>query len=401
MLARLLLGMLAMVAIALGGALVRSARSPRPPSLRAVEATPEAGHLALRVGKPVHFSAAARGALGFSWFLSGRPVSHDAAWAFVPGSEDAGLQQVKVVIAGQDGARVRREWDVLIETAVAPEVVERVPSGAVVSASDGDAVSFRCAARLPKGDPSDLVQFAWTIDGHAVQRDERAGTGGISELVVPAPGPGIYHVVARISEVDEAVSLAEWTLVVRASEPVLQVAARHAPARETAAARDDRRVARGPEPARGPQGVDLSRGPHPLVAPSGAALVRVATPEPTAAPPPVAKDVAEEEIRRWLEEYAQAWSRKDLEALRRMGHVQTVAQAERLRRYFRSVDDLRVDLHVVAVHVDGDRISVDLERTETVTDPSGDRQTLRSPLVRKEIERGPHGLRFAEPAKRS
>jgi hypothetical protein len=395
--------MLAITAIAVAGVKVRSSRAPRPSELGTVDAMPELAHLSLRVGKPARFSAAAPGALGFSWSLSGRPVSHEAAWAFVPRSEDAGLQQVKVVIAGRDGTRVRREWDVVVETAVAPELLERTPSGAVISVPEGEPVTLRCAARLPKAGPSDQIKFDWTIDGRAVQRDDHPGTEGVSELVVPAPRPGMYRVVARISEVDEAASLAEWTLVVEPA-PALEVATGPAPTRDNAAAHrpetGDRRLAR--EPAREPDRVYLSRDREPALEtePVEGRVVTAALGRERSASP-VAQNELESEVRRWVEEYAQAWSRKDLEALRRMGHVQTASQAERLQRYFKSIDDLSVDVRIVALYVDGDRISVDLERTETVTDPSGDRQTLRSPLVRKEIERGPHGLRFTEPTNRS
>jgi hypothetical protein len=404
--ARFLLGMLAITAIAVAGVIVCSPRAPRRSGLGTVDAMPELAHLSLRVGKPMHFSAAAPGALGFSWSVSGRPVSHEAAWAFVPRSADAGLQQVKVVIAGRDGTRVRREWDVVVETAVAPELLERTPSGAVISVQEGEPVTLRCAARLPKAGPSDQIKFDWTIDGRAVQRDEHPGAEGVSELVVPAPRPGMYRVVARVSEVDEAASLAEWTLVVERSEPVLEVAAGPPPARVGSAAHGpeiaDRRMARASEPAREPERVYLSREGDPSLAtePVEGTVVTASIGRERPATSP-AQNELESEIRRWVEEYAQAWSRKDLDTLRRMGHVQTASQAERLQRYFQSVDDLRVDVRVVALHVDGDRISVDLERTETVTDPSGDRQTLRSPLVRKEIERGPHGFRFTEGVNRS
>ena len=112
------------------------------------------------------------------------------------------------------------------------------------------------------------------------------------------------------------------------------------------------------------------------------------------APPSAPSELAEAEVRAWLDEYARAWSRKDLSALRRMGQVRTAAEAERLERYFRSVDDLHVAVRVLALRLDGARALVELERTDTVTDPSGRRQELRLPPIRKQIERTPEGLRF-------
>jgi hypothetical protein len=77
-----------------------------------------------------------------------------------------------------------------------------------------------------------------------------------------------------------------------------------------------------------------------------------------------------------------------------MGQVRTTAEMERLERYFQSISDLRVDVRVLGLRVDGDTASVEFERMDTVTDPSGRQQQLRLPPMRKQIERTPDGLRF-------
>jgi hypothetical protein len=107
-----------------------------------------------------------------------------------------------------------------------------------------------------------------------------------------------------------------------------------------------------------------------------------------------APSTLESDVRAWMAEYARAWSRKDVDALRAMGQVRSPSEVEKLERYFRSVGDLRVDVTVLSVTVDGGRASVEFERTDTVTDPSGRRQELRLPAIRKEIERAGDGLRF-------
>jgi hypothetical protein len=99
-------------------------------------------------------------------------------------------------------------------------------------------------------------------------------------------------------------------------------------------------------------------------------------------------------VRHWLDAYARAWSQKDLGALRRMGQVRSAAEAAQLERYFTSIESLAVEVHVLGLTVNGERASVEFERTDTVTDPSGRRQQLRLPPMRKEIERTPDGLRF-------
>src|SRR5262249_26694770 len=98
----------------------------------------------------------------------------------------------------------------------------------------------------------------------------------------------------------------------------------------------------------------------------------VAAAPPTAPTPPAAPaagGLAEEEVRCWLDEYARAWSRKDVAALRRMGQVRSAADAEKLESYFQSVSEISVDVRVRSLRVDGDHASVEFERVDTVTDP--------------------------------
>jgi hypothetical protein len=102
----------------------------------------------------------------------------------------------------------------------------------------------------------------------------------------------------------------------------------------------------------------------------------------------------ESDVRAWMSEYARAWSRKDVATLRSMGQVRTSTEADQLERYFGSVGDLSVEVRVLSITVDGDHASVEFERTDTVTDPSGRKQELRLPAIRKEVERTPDGLRF-------
>jgi hypothetical protein len=124
--------------------------------------------------------------------------------------------------------------------------------------------------------------------------------------------------------------------------------------------------------------------------PDAAQGVPSAPPEGASAP----GRLAEEEVRRWLDDYARAWSRKDVGTLQRMGQVRSTTEAERLERYFHSIDDLHVDVRVIALRVEGGQAVVDFERTDTVTDPAGQRRQLRLPPFHKEIERTPGGLRF-------
>lgn len=100
------------------------------------------------------------------------------------------------------------------------------------------------------------------------------------------------------------------------------------------------------------------------------------------------------DVRAWMAEYASAWSRKDVAALREMGQIRTASEVEKLEQYFRSVGELRVDVQILSVKVDGDRAQVEFERTDTITDLQGRKQELKLPPITKEIERTSDGLRF-------
>lgn len=199
--------------------------------------------------------------------------------------------------------------------------------------------------------------------------------GGRFDYLPIEPGRHQVSVSARVGE--REVGSGTWLVVARA--PV------------------EPRPPRIPEPAAAP--------PPPAVAPPSAqgppAVVEASRKGAELDESPAASaphQLREEEIRSWLQEYAAAWSRKDVEALRRMGQVRSGGEVERLERYFKSIDDLRVAVRVLTLRVEGERAAVEFERTDTVTDPAGQRRELRLPPIRKQIERTPQGLRFADGA---
>jgi hypothetical protein len=200
------------------------------------------------------------------------------------------------------------------------------------------------------------VAYRWSVDGRRVSgRNE-------GRLEYASAVPGRHNVTLVVDADRRAIGRASWVVAVRAPEHV------GAPAPAAVA----------------PERVAVAPAPAPVAPPPAA--------------PPAAPTLVEADVRRWLDDYARAWSRKDVDALRRMGQVRTAEEAAQLARYFRSVDDLAVAVRVIALSVAGDRASVEFERTDTVTDPSGRRQQLKMPPIRKEIERTPDGLRFARGA---
>jgi len=222
---------------------------------------------------------------------------------------------------------------------VSPPRLVRAPGPRYLEGRVGDPLVFQTRVE-PQ---STKVVYRWTVD----RRWARARTPGRLEYEPTIPGRHTVRVTVAVA--GETIGGDTW--VVTVLEPEVAQAA--------------------PPPLREP-----------------------APPATEIAPPSAPSELAEAEVRAWLDEYARAWSRKDLSALRRMGQVRTAAEAERLERYFRSVDDLHVAVRVLALRLDGARALVELERTDTVTDPSGRRQELRLPPIRKQIERTPEGLRF-------
>jgi len=501
----------------------------RPPRLGPLRATPADRRISVEVGEAVHFSAGAPGAVAFTWSIWGSAVSHLPTWTYVALPEDAGWQQVTLVVRGATGSTLARAWDLGVVPLVPPAVDVSPPPGHVVVPA-GTRASFHCGARVAAARPSDHLWFEWTVDGRTMSRHEEPATEAVSEFLLPVPEAGSHRVVVRVTENERSSSVAEWVLEsaplperparpaepgpappaqlveappapppAQAAEarpapvpeppahlaearrepevPAITVLPRHprAPAAShvagavgerlrfatgiasdapdasydwsvdgrhvqggatptfdytpetpgthrvavalraqgTAVGADSWQVtARERRPVREEASASTARERAPVTGPGRVASVPTptvpripeatmprieqgaATPAEVARAPRPGAALTEEEVHRWIDEYAHAWSRHDVDTLQRMGQVRSQADAERLTRYFGTVENLRVDVHVRAVRVDGERAAVEFERVDTMTDPGGRRQELRLPLQHKEIERTPEGLRF-------
>jgi len=100
-------------------------------------------------------------------------------------------------------------------------------------------------------------------------------------------------------------------------------------------------------------------------------------------------------VRALLDRYAAAWRARDPEALRTIGQVSSPSQVESLRSYFRTVQDLDVDVTVLDIRTSGDEAFVRFIRRDTFKDPAGNLVTKESPPIEKRIVRTAGGLRFA------
>jgi hypothetical protein len=430
--------------------------------------TPAAAQVSVRVGDSLEFSAVAPGEGTFTWLVWGRAAGRGRSFTFVPGPEDAGWQQVTLLVTDTAGRELRRTWDVGVVAAVPPELVDVTPPAGKLERKEGSDLQLSVGARVPAARARDRVRFEWTVDHQPLHSEEGPAAAGTSQVTLLALPHGTHHVSVRVSEDDRVAAIADWTLEVAGkpspptSPPPPTVPSATAPpspatapsplatSTTTPAATARLVTLPGPRALQQPQGEPLvlavrveppgapvvfswtvdgrrvtraaaarfdydakTPGRHRIVvtaAVGGREIgndtwtvdVVASAPPPVAGtpPPPPAEPppggLAEEEVRRWLDDYASAWSRKDVAALRRMGQVRSAADAEKLERYFQSVSDIHVDVRVRSVRIDGGRASVEFERVDTVTDPGGRKQELRLPPLRKQIERTPQGLRFAE-----
>ena len=373
---------------------------PTPPVLE--EVTPPAGSVALAQGEPGSFRCRARlpaarpgDRLAVEWMLDDhavrreeQPAANAISELALPPSE-AGSHHLRVRVTEDGQSASIAEWTITVaapeetppagpapEQAAAVVAREEAPSAAPPEAAPPAEVPREAAVPPPEprvgappprlvrapgprylegsvGEPlvfqtrvepqSTKVDYLWTID----RRRVRAHAPGRLEYEPSMPGRHTVRVAVAVA--GQTIGSDAW--VVTVLEPEV-----------------------------------ASATPPPVA--------ELAPPATETAPPPAPSELAEAEVRAWLDEYARAWSRKDLRALRRMGQVRSAGEEEQLDRYFRSVDGLHVVVRVLGLRLDGARASVELERTDTVTDPSGRRHELRLPPVRKQIERTPEGLRF-------
>ena len=347
--------------------------APVAPELE--ELTPPAGRISLPRGETASFRCTARlpagrpsDRLSFEWTLDGRivlfeqyPAGDAASELFLPAEVGSHRLRVSVTEDGRTASLADWTLDVapaepepLQEAAVPPTPAPAGPTPPRAlearfvpapgprrqEAAVGEALAFE--ARVEPD--SAAASFRWTVDGRPSRRNR---TG---QLAYEPTKPGRHRIAVTAEADGRVVGHDAWVVVVRGPDALPTIAERELPPRAE------------PEP-------------------------------PAPAPPP---SLAEVDVRRWLEEYARAWSRKDVGALRRMGQIRSATEAAGLERYFGSIGELEVDVRVLDLRLDGDRASVEFERVDTVTDPAGRRQQLRLPPIRKEIERTPDGLRFAD-----
>jgi hypothetical protein len=387
-----------------------------PPEL--TEVSPPPGVVTVPAGQPTSFRAAGRvpaareeDRLIFEWSVDGRLVLREERGAGRGTSEFAapvahpGSHRVIVRVSENKRSASLVEWALDVTAGAPPQLAavpppEEVPpvqppttpplAPRVVRLSGPRSLTVELGEPVPLSiglEPAEAgAAYQWSVDG------KRVAAGSTPEFEYEADRPGRHRVTVSVVFGERPIGSDAWTIQVREAE---QVAGATTPSTS---------------PTLPPTPITPSTLPStpatlstlPPVEerpPSEPAATEQTIPEgtiPREEPLVVAKapSTLEADVRAWMAEYARAWSRKDVDALREMGQVRSPNEVEKLERYFRSVGDLHVDVNVLSVSVDGNRASVEFERTDTVTDPSGRRQELRLPAIRKEIERTGNDLRF-------
>jgi hypothetical protein len=105
--------------------------------------------------------------------------------------------------------------------------------------------------------------------------------------------------------------------------------------------------------------------------------------------------ITEADVRALFERYKAAWRNHDIAALEAVGQVATQGQADALKSYFESVEDLDVDVTILGITPSGDEARVQFIRRDRFRDPGGNMVTKESPMIEKRIVRTPGGLRLA------
>jgi hypothetical protein len=321
-----------------------------------VGASPVHGKAALRVGEAQDFAVAATGPrLRYAWTLDGRPAGTGPRWVYAAEPGHVGRRRVEVTVTAPGGVE-RRAWTVRVRPARAPRIVAVEPEGGALRGAVGAPLRLRLDAEPASA--GEGLRTTWAVDGHP------SGEG--ASLVLRPAWPGALEVRAVVSGDLGGSAAHTWRIAVAAPPP---------PPPEP---RVPRFAAAPPEPR------PAWRRPAPR-------------PPAARAPPRPAPATGEEEVRRWLDRYAEAWRAHDVEALRRMGHVTTDGEVAALRRYFRGVRDLEVELNVLGVRTQGGRTLVRFTRRDRFRDPAGRLVMKESPTIEKQVVRSSAGLRFVRP----
>lgn len=339
-------------------------------------ASPIGDKVKVRVGSVERFRVEALGTdVRHRWTLDGRVVGSAAQWSFAPAAADVGLHRVLVTVTAREGT-VSRAWSVRVLPPRPPVLTDVSPRETTLTVPARTWLRFR--VRATPGAPLEQIAITWSVDGAAVSDGET--------LRWRPPEPGSYRVRALATSTLGSAVAREWRVdatvptTTSTEPPVATTTSTNAPSPTT--------TITAPPPTT--TTTTTTTEPPPVATTTTTAPP---SPPPTTTPPP-AGGPSDAEVRAFLDRYAAAWGRGDVDELGRLGQVTNDKQADALRAYFARTGPIAVAIEQLVIERDGDRIVVRFHRRDRFRNPAGGQVDEQSPPLEKEIVEGPGGLRF-------
>jgi hypothetical protein len=344
--------------------------APSPPVV--VAANPTRRIARLRVGQTLGLSLDASGDdLQYRWSVDDLPAGSGARWSYAPAPAEIGRRHVVGTVLGPGGL-VDREWVVRVRAARPPRLVATAPGTPRVEVPAGHSVDFSVGAKASSA--GERLVVTWTVDGRTT------GTGPALSVATRKPGAMTVH-VAVTSDLG-SVTTHDWRIDVGQPEPPPEEPAPAAP------------VAAPASPSTPPPAAPAETHPG-TPPPAHASTPRATPPAERPAEPAAQTSAADEQAKAFLDRYLAAWRGRDIDALRRLGQVTNDEQAESLRKYFASVQDLEIEVSLLGAQSEGGRTIIRFVRRDRFKNPLGRVVTKESPPIERALVTGPDGLRFA------
>jgi hypothetical protein len=337
-------------------------------------ASPIGDKVKVRVGRIERFRVEALGTdVQHRWTLDGRPVGSASQWSFAPIAADVGLHRVAVTVTAREGT-VSRVWSVRVLPPEPPTLADVSPREETIETPARTWLRFR--VRATPSSELEQVTIAWTVDG------EPAGEG--DTLRWRPPQPGSFRVRALVTSSLGSAVAREWRVEATVPPTTTTTAPPEAPTTTTTAPPRTTTTTTTAPPT---TTTTTTTAP-----PTTTTEPRPTTTEPPAPPPVGGLDDAA--VRALLDRYAAAWSRGDVDELRRLGQVTNDRQAEALRRYFEKTGPMESQVELLDIERSGSRTTVRFRRRDRFRNPAGGLVDEVSPPLEKPVVEGPDGARF-------
>lgn len=369
-------------------------------------ASPIGDKVKVRVGSVERFRVEALGTdVQHRWTLDGRAVGSASQWSFAPTAADLGLHRVAVIVTAREGT-VSRVWSVRVLPPEPPTLTDVSPREETLETPARTWLRFR--VRATASSELEQVTIAWTVDGAA------AGQG--DTLRWRPPQPGSFRVRALVTSSLGSAVAREWrveatvppttttteppretTTTTSTTEPLpIATSTTEPPSVTTTTTEPPPPTTTTTEP---PPLTTTTTEPPPITTTTTEPVVVTTTTAPPAATttttmPAPAAGTDDAAVRALLARYAAAWSRGDVDELRRLGQVTNDRQAAALRAYFAKTGPLQSEVELLGIERSGGRTTVRFRRRDRFRNPAGGIVDEESPPLEKPVVAGPDGARF-------